>query len=133
MPFLGVRGDWDGGGKKKKTHTTPRDSQVVPHPSTKRAHLGLTSEFGTGSGVLPEVWSYARGIADRSYLNHNRRALGKANPGRTRTSKPGLPITCLTAEPTEPVVVKSQVAPTIPKFTQIWFGRGPEWSRQKTF
>ena len=46
-------------GCKKKTHTTPRDSQVVPHPSTKRAHLGLTSEFGTGSGVLPEVWSYA--------------------------------------------------------------------------
>ena len=31
---------------------------MVPHPSTKRAHWSLTSEFGMGSGVLSRVWSY---------------------------------------------------------------------------
>ena len=45
-------------GQKGKTDTTPRDSRVVPHPSTKRAHWSLTSEFGMGSGVLSRVWSY---------------------------------------------------------------------------
>ena len=32
--------------KKKRMDTTPRGSRVVPHPSTKRAQPGLTSEFG---------------------------------------------------------------------------------------
>ena len=45
--------------QQKRTHSTPRDSRVVPHPSTKRAHWGLAAQFGTGYGVLPKVWSNA--------------------------------------------------------------------------
>ena len=42
---------------RQKTRSTPCDSQVVPHPSTKQAHWGLASQFGTGCGALPKVWS----------------------------------------------------------------------------
>jgi hypothetical protein len=37
--------------------TTPRDSPVVPHRSTKRAQDGLIAEFGMGSDVFRLVWS----------------------------------------------------------------------------
>ena len=36
---------------------------MVPHPSTEQAHRDLTSEIGTGSGVLLEVWSNAFTLA----------------------------------------------------------------------
>ena len=57
--------------KKKRTRSTPCDSRVVPHPSTKQAHWGLASQFGTGCGALPKVWSNTllRQTADHHILS----------------------------------------------------------------
>ena len=57
--------------EKKRTRSTPCDSRVVPHPSTKQAHWGLASQFGTGCGALPKVWSNTllRQTADHHILS----------------------------------------------------------------
>ena len=44
---------------KKNEHSTPHDSRVVPHPSTKWAHWSLASQIETGCGMFSKVWSNA--------------------------------------------------------------------------